>query len=147
MLPTLNGRIQTRIFVLGFVGLVVALIITPFIRPSGSSLADGYLVTFSVLVATVIVGIGWEFVYHLLQQFRWEKDWPTLFGLITVVNEGALMWVLVEHTGVVVPQRLTPSTGAFLIQFLATWLGFWLLVNGPIRIVFHRWRFSGGRFL
>ena len=37
---------------------------------------------------------GWEFVYHFLQQFRWEKDWPSLFGLVTGVNEGALVWVL-----------------------------------------------------
>lgn len=147
MLPTLNGRIQTRIFVLGLVGLLVALIITPFIRPADTSLADGYLVTISVLLATVIIGIGWEFVYHLLQQFRWEKDWPTLFGLITILNEGALIWVLVEYTGVVVPERLRPSTGAFLTQFVLTWLAFWLLVNGPMRIFFHRWRFSGGRLL
>ena len=33
---------------------------------------------------------GWRgrFVYHLLQQFRWEKDWPTLFALLVGVPEG-----------------------------------------------------------
>jgi hypothetical protein len=36
MLPTLNGRIQTRLLALSVIGFVVALIITPFL-PTGSS--------------------------------------------------------------------------------------------------------------
>ena len=37
----------------------------------------------------VVLGVGWELVYHLLMQFRWEKDWPTLFGLLVGVPEGS----------------------------------------------------------
>ncbi len=57
MLPTLNGRIQTRV---------------------------------------IVLGVGWELIYHLIRQFRWEKDWPTLFGLLTAVKEGALLWLLIS---------------------------------------------------
>ncbi|WP_405163925.1 hypothetical protein OG203_02040 [Nocardia sp. NBC_01499] len=147
MLPTLNGRIQTRLLALSVLGFFVALIITPFLPTGSLSLGQAYRVTLSILLATVLFGVLWELLYHFLQQFRWEKDWPTLFGFLTMVNEGALMWVLVRYTTIVLPESLHPSLTAFLIQFIVTWIVFWLIVNGPMRIVFHRWRFQGGRFL
>jgi hypothetical protein len=100
-----------------------------------------------VLLAVMLVGVLWEFLYHFLQQFRWEKDWPTLFGLITAVNEGLLVWILLRYTTIIVPEHLRPSFAAFFIQFVMTWLAFWLIVNGPMRVPFHRWRFQGGRYL
>ncbi|MGY2150020.1 hypothetical protein ACW9HM_11160 [Nocardia gipuzkoensis] len=147
MLPTLNGRIQTRLLALSVIGFVVALIITPVLLTGSLSIGQAYRVTLSVLLATVLVGVLWELLYHFLQQFRWEKDWPTLFGFVTILNEGALMWVLVRYTTVVLPEHLRPSLAAFGIQFVVTWVVFWLIVNGPMRVVFHRWRFQGGRFL
>ncbi|WP_433734291.1 hypothetical protein ACQP0C_19420 [Nocardia sp. CA-129566] len=147
MLLTLNGRIQTRILALGILGFLVAVIITPVLPTGSLSLGQAYRVTLSVLLATVLVGVLWELLYHFLQQFRWEKDWPTLFGFWTIVNEAALMWVLVHDTTIVLPRALHPSLTAFLIQFTVTWIVFWLIVNGPMRAVFHRWRFRGGRFL
>lgn len=148
MLPTLNGRIQIRILVLGFVGFFVALVLTPFFpRPDDVSLLQGYRVTLSVLLAVIVVGVLWELLYHFLQQFRWEKDWPTLFGLLTSINEGIVIWLLVRYTTLVVPEYLRPSLTVFLIQFIVTWLTFWLIVNGPLRVPFHRWRFAGGRLL
>src|SRR4051812_8510127 len=97
MLPTLNGRIQTRIFALAVIGGLTQLWLTPLLPGTGGmSMGDLYKATFSILVATIVLGVGWEIVYHLLMQFRWEKDWPTLFGLVTIVNEGALIWALVR---------------------------------------------------
>ena len=147
MLPTLNGRIQTRVLALGVIGLVVLLLITPLLPTGDLSTAQSYRVTVSVLLAVIIVGVIWELLYHFLQQFRWEKDWPTMFGLLTAINEGIVIWLLVRYTTIVVPEELRPPLSAFLIQFIITWLVFWLIVNGPIRVMFHRWRFSGGRFL
>ncbi|ULE32024.1 hypothetical protein [Mycobacterium sp. IDR2000157661] len=147
MLPTLNGRIQTRVLGLGIIGAVVALVLTPVLPTGRLSLPESYGVTFSVLLAVVLVGVLWELLYHFLQQFRWEKDWPTLFGLLTAINEGLLIWLLLRYTTTVVPESMRPSVAAFLIQFIVTWLVFWLVVNGPMRAVFHRWRFKGGRFL
>jgi uncharacterized membrane-anchored protein len=147
MLPTLNGRIQTRVLALGAIGLVVLLLITPLLPTGDLSTAQSYRATVSVLLAIIIVGVIWELLYHFLQQFRWEKDWPTLFGLLTAINEGIVIWLLVRYTTTVVPEELRPPLSAFLIQFISTWLVFWLIVNGPIRVVFHHWRFWGGRFL
>jgi uncharacterized membrane-anchored protein len=147
MLPTLNGRIQTRVLGLGIIGFFVALVITPVLPTGDLSLAQSYRVTLTVLLAVVSVGVPWELLYHGLQQFRWEKDWPTLFGLLTAVSEGIVVWLLVRYTTIVVPEDLRPSLTAYLIQFIITWLTFWLVVNGPMRVPFHRWRFAGGRFI
>jgi hypothetical protein len=141
VLPTLFGRIQTRIFVLVVVGGLVTLVITPVLPHD-----PPYRVTFLVLLSVLLVGIGWEFVYHGVQQFRWEKDWPTLFGLLTAVNEGALIWLLLQR-GLVPGIDETPPFAAFLVQFIVVWLMSWLWVNGPMRVPFIRWRFHGGRLV
>ena len=96
MLPTLNGRIQTRIFVLARGRRPVDAADHAAAARAPAPLADAYTTTFVVLLTVAVLGVGWELVYHLLQQFRWEKDWPTFFGLITAINEGVLVWLLLE---------------------------------------------------
>ena len=93
-----------------------------------------------------VLGVGWELIYHLVQQFRWEKDWPTLFGFITCVNEGALVWLLLELEVVPGIDGEVPFS-AFLIDFLVIWMVIWLWVNGPMRVPLIRWRFFGGRII
>ncbi|MEJ3657679.1 hypothetical protein WEH80_32420 [Actinomycetes bacterium KLBMP 9759] len=145
MLPTLNGRIQTRIFLLAVVGGIWTLLITP-VLPLDLPLADRFRATFIVLVTVLVLGIVWEFIYHFIQQFRWEKDWPTLFGLVTAVNEGALVWVLLD-LGLVPGISGPVPLGAYLLQFLTTWMVVWLVANGPMRVPFIHWRFRGGRLI
>jgi len=140
MVPTLWGRIQTRIFLLATVGAVVTALITP-VLPVPGSLPERYRTTFLVLATVAVLGVGWEFVYHFLMQFRWEKDWPSMFGLLTLVPEGVLVWVLLPRIG------LTPPLLAFAIHFVTVWLCVWLVANGPMRVPFVRWRFRGGRLV
>ena len=143
MVPTLYGRIQTRIVLTAIVGGLWTLIITPFL-PTGAALGPSYRMTFLILLTVLVLGIVWEFVYHGLQQFRWEKDWPTLFGLLTMVNEGLLVWLLIKAGAV--PGLGDVPLSVYLIQFISTWLVIFLVVNGPVQIFFSRWRFRGGRF-
>jgi hypothetical protein len=145
MLPTLNGRIQTRIFLLVVVGGIWTLLIT-LALPITGSLSEKYQVTFLILLTVLVLGVGWEFIYHFIQQFRWEKDWPTFFGLITLINEGALIWFLLEFG--LVPGISEPvPLDAYLIQFLTVWVLVWLAANGPMRVPFIHWRFRGGRLI
>jgi hypothetical protein len=143
--PTLFGRIQTRIFLVGAIGSLWTLIITPFL-PGGGDERIPYSMTFAILLVVGVAGIAWELVYHFLQQFRWEKDWPTLFGLLTGVNEGLVVWFLVE-AGVApgIDDGVPGST--FLTHFITTWLVIFLFVNGPMRVPFIHWRFRGGRLV
>jgi hypothetical protein len=145
MLPTLFGRIQTRVAVLAVIGGLWTLLITLVLPISGASLSMKYGVTFRILIAVIVLGIGWEFVYHLLQQFRWEKDWPTLFGLVTGVNEGLLVWFLAA-AGAIPGVHSLPGL-AFIIDFATVWLVVWLWVNGPMRIFTVHWRFRGGALI
>ena len=145
MVPTLTGRIQTRIFLLAVVGGLITLIIVP-ILPGSAPLGDKYQDGFLVLLSVAVVGVLWELLYHLLMQWRWEKDWPTLFGLVEGVPEGALIWILLSAGAI---PGIAGSVGgvAFLIQFILVWLGVWLVANGPMRVPFIRWRFHGGRIV
>ena len=144
MLPTLAGRIQTRIFVLAVIGSLLTLAVTPLLGLA-ADLESAYGTTFRVLLAVAILGVVWEFLYHGLQQFRWEKDWPTLFGLITAVNEGALIFLLARAR--VLPGLEPLPPGAFMAHFLVVWIGTWAVINGPMRVPFIHWRFRGGRVL
>jgi hypothetical protein len=143
MLPTLAGRIQTRIALLAVVGGLVTLIVAPLL-PVSAPLSTVYRDMFIILAAVAVLGVGWECLYHFLMQWRWEKDWPTLFGLATCIPEGLLVWVLLRAGAVPGIIGSVPAP-AFVIDFLAVWLAVWLVANGPMRVPFLRWRFSGGR--
>jgi len=145
MLPTLNGRIQTRIFVLLVVGGIWTALIS-LVLPVEGDLATVYRTSYLILLAVTVLGVGWELIYHFLQQFRWEKDWPTLFGMVTAINEGVLVWLVVRLGWLPWLPGPVPLT-AYLIQFLTTWVVVWLWVNGPMRVPFVHWRFRGGRLI
>jgi hypothetical protein len=146
VLPTLNGRIQTRIALLVVVGGLWTLLLTPLL-PIPGSLSDAYTVTFVILATTLVLGVGWELLYHLLMQFRWEKDWPTGLALVTVLNEGALVWLLLKLDAVPGIDGPSVPLSAFLVLFGTTWLLVWLMAIGPMRVPFIHWRFRGGRLV
>lgn len=160
MTPTFIGRLQTRLFVVLGVGGLWTLLVTPFLPVEGGivltsdavSLGDAYALTFSALLIVAVAGcLVWEPLYHLLMQFRWEKDWPALFQLLQIVPEGVATWLLL-HVDALNPLA-TPEGdphvpgAAFLILFATTWIVAWLFANGPLKIFFLRWRFSGGRLI
>jgi len=145
MTPTLIGRIQTRIFLLLVVGVPWTFVVTPFLpryRDVGT-LAGLYATTFTAVFLVGMLGcVLWEPLYHLLQQFRWEKDWPTLFGLITVVPEAVLLWAVLPSFAD------SPANGwTFLFHFVSLWVLMWLVAIGPIKVFLLRYRFRGGRIL
>jgi hypothetical protein len=144
VVPTLLGRIQTRLFLLATVGVIITLLIVPVLPGSSGPLGDRYVSGFLVLAAVGVLGIAWELVYHFLMQFRWEKDWPTLLGLLTLIPEGLVLYFLLR-SGAVDFIGPVPSA-AFWTHFTLVWVCMWLVANGPMR-VFIRWRFRGGRVL
>ena len=145
MVPTLPGRIQTRIFLLATVGSIVTALLTPLLSLPGP-LSAAYRTTYIILASVLVAGIGWELLYHLLMQWRWEKDWPSLFGLLTGIPEGVVIWLLLAAHVVPGIKGSVPG-GAYLIDFIVVWLCIWLAIQGPIRVPFIRWRFHGGRIV
>jgi hypothetical protein len=146
MTPTLSGRIQTRIVLVAIVGGLWTLIISPVLPGRGGAPLDVvYEATFTALLLVGVLGVLWELLYHGLQQFRWEKDWPTLFGLVLGIPEGILVFVLLR-AGVPWDVGEVPWD-LFTTHFATTWILIWLVANGPMRVPFNHWRFTGGRFL
>lgn len=146
MTPTLSGRVQTRFFLLAVVGALWTALHTPFLpTPDPVATIDLYRITFTALLLVAVVGLAWELLYHLLQQLRWEKDWPTLLGLLTGIPEGLVVYWLLQR-GLPWAVGSVPAT-TFAISFATTWLLVWATANGPLRIVLVRWRLRGGRLL
>ena len=143
MTPTLAGRIQTRLVMLATVGLAWLFIVGPFLPLAGPAMGV-YSAGLAALLLTAVVGIAWELLYHALQQFRWDKDWPTVFGLILGLSEGFVVYQLLSRD---IPWALTGlAPWPFVWQFGTIWVLIWVVVNGPLRVVFPRWRFAGGQF-
>lgn len=145
MVPTVLGRIQTRLFLLALVGAPLTALVT-LVLPIDGPMGQRYQATFVVLAGVAVISIAWEILYHLIMQWRWEKDWPTIFGLLTLVPEGILLGALAN-------QQLLPGLpgpvpmGAFAIHFVVVWIAVWFTANGPMRVLSIRWRFNGGRLI
>ncbi len=137
MTPTLIGRIQTRIFLISTFGVAWSIVIFPVLLLTGVSFTDALSGVIRALVIVTLFGVVWEFVYHSLQQLRWEKDWPSLFSLLLGIPEGILLYLFVRD----IPWF------TFVLHFATTWVVIWLAAHGPMRVLLHRWRFHGGRIL
>lgn len=148
MVPTLSGRIQTRLFLLIAVGIPWTLIITPLApHQPGASIGHLYETTFWVLAEVIVVGcLLWEPLYHGLMQFRWEKDWPIMFLLLEGIPEGLTAYGLLHAIGPH-PNPPAATTATFVVDFAVLWILVWLSAIGPMRVLFHRWRFHGGQIL
>jgi hypothetical protein len=142
MTSTLLGRVETRLFTVFTVGLLWTLILTPFLSlPAGQK----YKVTLTTLVWVAVLGVVvWEPLWHLLQQFRWEKDWPAMFLLLQALPEAVLVRLVLDHT---LKVSRPVGVGTYALHFATTWLAIFLFVQGPMRVPFLRWRFRGGRIL
>jgi len=146
MTPTLFGRIQTRLVMLATFGVIWTLFIGLLVPGTdGAALSDVYKALFTALLIVAVVGIVWELIYHALQQYRWEKDWPTVFGLVVAIPEGILAWILLKNQIPWDVGEVRAST--FLTMFISLWILVWAITNGPLQIFFLRWRYRGGRFL
>lgn len=164
MLPTLSGRIQSRIFFLATIGsfwtFIMASILPAHFTSGGVTVAanwgDRLQDGFVALMWVTIFGVGWEFLYHFLMQWRWEKDWPTFFGFITFINEGLLVYFLSNEgvlPGYVGREELSNANIGvtpfwfFWPLFIVVWMAVWVWVNGPMRVFNVHWRFFGGRIV
>lgn len=139
MTPTLLGRWQTRLFLLGTVGLIVTLLFGMFIGDTRTPL---------VLLGYVLgLGLVWEMLYQYLQSFRWDQDWPPAFQVGTGIFEALVVWGLVQTIGLPgVDGTALPGT-TFLAHYGAVWVATFLVVQGPLRIIFLHWRYRGGQWV
>ncbi|HEY1014617.1 MAG TPA: hypothetical protein VGE07_18045 [Herpetosiphonaceae bacterium] len=135
MTPTRAGRWQTRLFLLGTVGALATALF--------GLLFGDWRTPFALLGYVLLAGFAWDALYDVLQGFRWDHDWPPAYQLAAGVAEGGAIWLLHALVGLPgVADGLAP--GRFLAHYGAVWLLTFLCSQGPMRLLFPRWRFNGG---
>jgi hypothetical protein len=138
MTPILIGRWQTRVVMLGTLGLLITALFYLANRGGPFFLVLGYVLAF---------GLVWDIVYIALQKLRWDRDWPTPFQVANGIIEGALIYALIASTGLPGIKAGSVPPGLFVAQYGLIWLSIFLWLQGPMRVVFPWWRFRGGRIV
>ena len=140
MTPTLLGRWQTRALLLLVVGVPVSV---PFLFVGPAPLF--------VLAYVLVQGLVLDVVWDRAQQGRWDHDWPVWQQIRWGFLEGMLAWLAIgvgTCAGVFVPPLFPFFVVAWVLfpfHYGAVWLAIFLVLQGPIRVFFPRWRFRGGR--
>ena len=142
MTLTLLGRWQTRLLLLGTVGLIVTVI---FGRIFGDMLTP-----LALLGYMLALGFGWDMLYQYLQSWRWDRDWPPAFQLAAGICEGLFVWGLIQAGRSIfggLPGVAASLTALwFGAHYGTVWLVMFLGTQGPLRIIFPRWRYRGGQW-
>jgi hypothetical protein len=145
MTPTLLGRWQTRLFLLGTVGVLITLIF--------GFLFKDFVTPLALLGYVLLLGFIWDILYNFLQSLRWDRDWPPLFMVGSGLLEALLVWGLVKAgflwaglglaglPGVYAGLTLTQFAMHYGMVFTVTLL----IMLGPLKVVFLKWRFRGGQ--
>ena len=133
MTPTLKGRVQTRLLLIGAIGVPItipfALLAFPFVP-----------LPFLMLVIVLFVGLALDPVYHLIQQRRWDHDWPVWWQIVAGFVEFMFALPLLIGCGSLWPQTICLVP----LHYGLVWLAMFAMIQGPIRVLVPGWRFRGG---
>ncbi|MEA5486436.1 MULTISPECIES: hypothetical protein [Pseudanabaena] len=140
MTPTLIGRWQTRILLLGTLGVLVTI---PF------SL-NGDPLYFQVLLAIAVLGCMWDIVYNQLQTLRWDHDWSAILQLASGIWEAFFFYVpfkfLISSILKIGWLNTDIPLDKFLLHYSCIWLAVFTASQTLMRVIFPRWRFYGGEW-
>lgn len=148
MTPTLMGRWQTRLFLLGTIGFLITLFF-------GWRFED-YVTPIIILLYVIAMGIVWDILYTYIQTYRWDRDWPPAYQLFAGLWEGLFLWLLIGTGflwGILGPSELPGiSTGSitvsqFISHYATVWVFTFVASQSLLRLIFPRWRFRGGQWL
>ena len=135
MTPTLWGRWQSRLFLLGTFGMLITGLFAWFLQTA---------VPFIILAGVIILGLGWDVVYNEAQKRRWDHDWPPVLQLAAGIGEGVFIFGLIYTLRLVTP---LPPVSVFWLHYTAVWLTIFIASQSIMRLIFPRWRFRGGQWL
>ncbi|MCB0033885.1 MAG: hypothetical protein KDE51_07695 [Anaerolineales bacterium] len=144
MIATLNGRWQTRLFLLLLVGGLVTLPIGLWFQALSGSVI-GLIAPYVILLLVTLFGLLWDMAYNYLQTWRWERDWPPVFQLLAGIVEALLVWLILMGWNRLFPAAaLEVAPWQFVTHYTIVWMVTFFFAQGPMRILFPRWRFDGG---
>lgn len=149
MTPTLFGRWQTRLLLLSTLGLSITLLYGYFVT------SPDYITPLFLLGYVIIIGFLWDCLYIYLQGFRWDNDWPAIFQVASGIIEGVFLWWLIQseslwqQLGLIHLPGISPDLdfATFAAHYGSVWLVVFIATQGPLRVIFLRWRYHGGEWL
>ncbi|GAB5446738.1 hypothetical protein [Gymnodinialimonas sp.] len=145
MIPTLAGRLQTRLFLFIVIGLPVTL---AFGLWQTGGQWDWSRIQLYVWFLCTVTGLGLllDPIYIFAQSLRWERDWPFVFQAFFSWVEFALALAL-ARTGLLpfLPEAAFASLGPLVLHFTLVFVPSFLALLGPMQVLFIRWRFKGGQ--
>jgi len=136
--PTLAGRWQTRIFVLGTIGVIVTAVF------AASYAADTF---WYVLGYVLLFGLGWDVLYIAIQQLKWDRDWPPYLQWLAAAWEGFFLYYLIDNMGLPGIDEGTVPQDRFIYHYGTVFITTFIWVQGPMRALFPSWRYHGGRIV
>ncbi|NJN43830.1 MAG: hypothetical protein HC806_03205 [Anaerolineae bacterium] len=138
MTLTLRGRWQTRFLLVVTMGSLITIVI--------GALFEDLQTAFVSLGYILIFGLVWDAVYFYLQSRRWDHDWTPALYLISGIFESIVLIVGIRLIGL---PGISPEYGVlnFLFHYWTVWVGMMVVMFGPMRVIFPRWRFRGGQWL
>ena len=135
MTPTLLGRWQSRIFLLGTLGLAITLIFV---------IATRSVAPLFILALVILIGLIWDVLYSRWQKRRWDHDWPPRLQLLAGLLEGLFVFGLLYG---LVRGNALPAVPLFWLHYALVWLATFLAGQSFMRLYFPRWRYRGGQWL
>lgn len=145
MIPTLAGRLQTRLLLFLVIGLPVTLL---FGLWQAGWQWDWPTIQIYVWFLCTVTGMGLLFdpLYIFAQSRRWERDWPFLFQAVFSWVEFAIA-LAVARAGLLpfLPEAAFASLSTPIVHFTLVFVPSFLALLGPMQVLFVRWRFKGGQ--
>lgn len=160
MLPTLLGRLQTRILLVLFIGFPITAVYSvwlanrapvagkiPWIKTFGQVTYDVRPV--QILCLLLLFGVLFDLLYTGLQRMRWDRDWPFAFQFFASIGEFAIVLALVRFD--VFPFMPAKWIGPddyphFVLQFALILVTSFIALLGFIQVFMIRWRYNGGEW-
>jgi len=136
MTPTLFGRWQSRILLMGTVGVALTLLF-------GIAFRD-LLTPYVLLGYVLLIGLVGDVIYDRVQNMRWEHDFPPFMHLLTGILEGAVMWALIQSMRLPLVPADLPFIN-FIAHYATVFSLIFIIAWGPLKIVLPQQRYKAGR--
>lgn len=156
MIPTLLGRMQTRILLFLVIGLPITIVYSfwlaeansPHVRDIGGLLFD--IRPLQILCLLLVVGLCLDPLYYWIQTLRWDSDWPFSFQFLASIMEFLVVLTLIELDVLpFMPARSIQTNTEYLyvaLHFGLVFIPSFIALLGLVQIFMIRWRFKGGEW-
>lgn len=154
MIPTFLGRWHTRILLFLFIGLPVSILYGLYLGEfEGSRRAIRVLglaldpLPLQIVCVMTLIGLVLDPVYILIQQGRWDRDWPFAFQFIAMILEFAIVLALIraELLPFVARGRIAEQDAFHIaLHFSIVLILSFVAILGIVQVFLVRWRFKGG---